>query len=175
MKKIFNVQLAPALLALCFAAPYAAADAPIVFGWIEEGKLLPEKVSVKMKLDTGALTSSLHAEDLEKFERNGDDWIRFRVELEDIDTDEMVESEFEREIERHIKVRGAGGSERRPVVKMRICLGNRIYHEEFSLNDRDKMNYPLLIGRRTLEKLGVVDASKTFTSEPDCSDSESQG
>ena len=51
---------------------------------------------------------------------------------------------------------------------MQMCIGDQVYDEQFSLNDRDKMIYPVLIGRRTLEHLGAVDASRTFTLEPRC-------
>jgi len=132
--------------------------------------ILPEQVAVKFKLDTGALTSSMHAENIDRFEKDGDEWVRFTVELEDVDTDEDVRTRLERKMVRDIKVRGAGGAEERPVVLMKVCLGNQMYEEQFSLNDRDKMNYPVLIGRRTLEKVGLVDSSKTFTTEPNCSD-----
>jgi hypothetical protein len=154
------------LLPLC-SAP-ALADSPQVLGWVEEGLIFPEQVAVKFKLDTGALTSSMHAEDIDRFEKDGDDWVRFTLEMEDIDTDKKIEKRLEREVVREIKVRGAGGAEKRPVVLMKVCLGNKIYEEQFSLNDRDKMNYPVLVGRRTLENVGLVDSSKTFTVEPNC-------
>ena len=63
-------------------------------------------------------------------------------------------------------------AQKKPVVLMKVCLGSQMYEEQFSLNDRDKMNYPVLIGRRTLEKVGLVDSSKTFTIEPSCSEPE---
>lgn len=161
------------LAALLFSLGSAAAMAgsPQVLGWVEKGLILPEQVAVKFKLDTGALTSSMHAENIERFEKDGDEWVRFTVELEDVDTDKDVRTRLEREMVRDIKVRGAGGAEERPVVLMKVCLGNQMYEEQFSLNDRDKMNYPVLIGRRTLEKVGLVDSSKTFTVEPSCSES----
>lgn len=142
-----------------------------VFGWVEEGLLLPEKVSVKIKLDTGALTSSMDAKDLERFEKDGEKWVRFNVEVKDSDTGESVNIPFERKVERNVKVRGAGGAEHRPVVLMKMCIGNQVYNEQFSLKNRGKMLYPVLIGRRTLEHLGAVDASRTFTMEPKCSKS----
>jgi len=157
-----------ATLAIALTSPLALADSRQVLGWVEEGVIYPEQVAVKFKLDTGALTSSMHAEHIERFEKDGDDWVRFTVELEDIDTDKQVRTRLEREIIRDIRVRGAGGAEERPVVMMKVCLGKQVYEEQFSLNDRDKMNYPVLIGRRTLEKVGLVDASKTFTTEPRC-------
>lgn len=51
---------------------------------------------------------------------------------------------------------------------MAICIGDTVYTEEFSLNDRDDMLYPVLIGRRTIGGMGVVDVNRTFSAEPDC-------
>jgi hypothetical protein len=164
-------RFAPLALAALLLSSTAYADSPQVLGWVEKGLIFPEKVAVKFKLDTGALTSSMHAENIERFKKNGDEWVRFTVELEDIDSKKDVRTRLEREMVRDIKVRGAGGAEERPVVMMKVCLGDRMYQEQFSLNDRDKMNYPVLIGRRTLEKVGLVDSSKTFTTEPNCTDS----
>ncbi|WXL27930.1 ATP-dependent zinc protease [Ectopseudomonas mendocina] len=152
----------------------AAAEKPTkVFGWIEEGQLMPEKVTLKIKLDTGALTSSMDAKDLERFEKNGEHWVRFNVEVKDSKTGEDVSIPFERRVERNVKVRGAGGSERRPVVVMSLCIGNQVYNEQFSLKNRGKMLYPVLIGRRTLEHLGAVDVSRTFTNKPSCENAQS--
>lgn len=140
-----------------------------VFGWIEEGILLPENIAVKIKLDTGALTSSMDAKDLKRFQKDGEEWIRFNVKVKDTKTKKVSSALFERRIERNVKVRGAGGAEHRPVVMMTMCIGDKIYKEEFSLKDRGEMNYPVLIGRRTLEALGAVDVSRKFTEEPHCS------
>lgn len=163
--------LACAALALLVAVPAvqaAPAGQPEIYGWIEEGRLLPENVTVKTKLDTGALTSSLDARELERFDRNGEPWVRFKVEVKDSDTGKQVSIPFERRVERNIKVRGAGGAEGRPVVMMQMCIGNQALDEQFSLNDRGDMLYPVLIGRRTLEHLGAVDVSRTFTHRPNC-------
>jgi hypothetical protein len=166
---VFQRIAATILVFLAFTFGATAADkTPRILGWVEEGLLLPEQASVKMKLDTGALTSSMDARDLERFERDGEKWVRFNVELKDSKTAKAVSIPFERRVERNIKVRGAGGAERRPVVSMQMCIGDQVYDEQFSLNDRDKMIYPVLIGRRTLEHLGAVDASRTFTLEPRC-------
>ncbi|MFI8481539.1 ATP-dependent zinc protease [Pseudomonas sp. NPDC078700] len=157
------------ILALGLMAPgLSAAQSGKVFGWVEKGSIEPEGIEVKIKLDTGAKTSSMHAEDLERFKKDGDEWVRFNIELEDIDSGKKKNVEVERKVVRNIKVRGAGGAERRPVVMMSMCIGDEVHKEQFSLNNRSKMNYPVLIGRSTLEHLGLVDVSKTFTSEPKC-------
>lgn len=155
------------LALLCATTPLLAAEKKAL-GWVEEGLIQPDNIAVKMKLDTGARTSSLHAEDIERFDKDGDKWVRFKVELKDSDSGKQVSNTFERKIERSVKVRGAGGADRRPVVEMQICIGSHLYKEEFTLNDRDKMIYPVLIGRRTLENLGPVDVSRTFTQKPNC-------
>ena len=162
-------KILPLVLLLGATALPAADEKPErVFGWVEKGLIQPEDLPVKIKLDTGALTSSLDAKDLERFERNGDEWVRFNVEVTDKDTGKLIDSSFERRVLRNVKVRGAGGAERRPVVQMQICIGKQIYDEEFSLKNRSKMNYPVLIGRRTLARLGLVDVSRTFTTDPEC-------
>ncbi|HBW09510.1 MAG TPA: ATP-dependent zinc protease, partial [Pseudomonas sp.] len=107
-------------------------------------------------------------EDIEYFERDGDEWVRFDLDLKDIERDKLVKSRIERKLHRELTVRGAGGKEDRPVVLMKVCIGDRLLEEQFSLRDRDEMHYPVLLGRRTLEKLGPVDSARTFTIEPSC-------
>lgn len=161
------VLLGSLLSPAAFAADEAAPPRE-VFGWVEEGLLQPENIPVKVKLDTGALTSSLDAKDLERFQKNGDEWVRFKVEVKDRKSGQLVRAPFERKVERNVRLRGAGGAERRPVVLMQICIGSHSYTEQFSLRNRSDMLYPVLIGRRTLEKLGPVDVSQTFTQKPSC-------
>lgn len=160
----------PTALALATSLPVSAhADSPRQLGWIEQGVIEPADMTVKFKLDTGALTSSMHAQDIERFERNGEQWVRFKVALEDLKSDSLVSETFERPLERDLRVRGAGGSEERPVVRMDVCIAGQRLNEEFSLRDRSNMHYPVLLGRRTLNELGNVDSSRTYTTTPDCS------
>src|SRR5690606_19129442 len=90
------------------------------------------------------------------------------------DTGEMITLHFERPVYRQITVRGAGGEDYRPVVKMRMCIGNRVYEEQFSLRDRSDMTYPVLLGRRTIEHIGLIDVSDTFMLPLDCPDAASE-
>lgn len=140
----------------------------VVVGWIEKARILPELAAVKLKVDSGALTSSMHAVNIETFTRKGKEWVRYDVPVKDADTDELVRMEFERPVYRRVLVRGAGGKERRPVVKMSICLGDQVYEEQFSLRDRGDMTYPVLIGRRTIEHIGLIDVSETFLLPLEC-------
>lgn len=168
MNSIPKVLAGCSLALLCTLPVLAAGAVTKVYGWVEDGMLEPEHIKVKLKLDTGALTSSMDAQNLERFSKGGEKWVRFNVEIKDAKTDEWVVLPFERRVERNVKVRGAGGADHRPVVLMQVCIGNQLLDEEFSLNNRSKMLYPILIGRRTLEHLGAVDVSQTFTSKPSC-------
>ncbi|MFP1681843.1 ATP-dependent zinc protease [Alloalcanivorax sp. C16-1] len=164
MRRIFIV------IGLLLGASITQANTEIqnVFGWVENATLEPMGAKVKAKLDTGALTSSLHAVNVERFEKDGEEWVRFKVKVEDQKEKEVVSETFERPIYRDLTVRGAGGKDDRAVVLMKICFGNTIYEEQFGLDNRSDMIYPVLIGRRTIQHLGVVDVTNTFMHEPKC-------
>ncbi|GEK46201.1 ATP-dependent zinc protease [Halomonas pacifica] len=155
------------LLAGLASAPTLADEAP-VFGWVEKASLEPWGIEVKAKLDSGALTSSLDARDIERFTRDGERWVRFRLDLEDEATGEVISETLELPRYRRVRLRGAGGEDSRPVVLMDICLGGTIYEEQFSLRDRGDMLYPLLLGRRTIGHLGLLDVTETFLTDPEC-------
>jgi hypothetical protein len=125
-------------------------------------------------MDTGALSSSLHATDVEYFQRKGAKWVRFKVEIEDQrgkkKEEKKIHLTLERPIYRFVKIISSNGiSNRRPSVLMKLCLGDEIYEEQFTLNDRSELTYPILLGRRSIEHLGLIDVTRTYTTRPHCS------
>lgn len=164
----FRSLLLAALLSSAAPAALAGDDQDSVFGWVEKATLEPWGVEVKAKLDSGALTSSLDARDIELFEKEGEEWVRFRLKLEDEASGELFTERMELPLYRDLRVRGAGGVDERPVVLMDVCLGGTVYEEQFGLRDREEMNYPLLLGRRSIGHLGLLDVRETFLTEPDC-------
>ncbi len=155
----------PPLLTMAKPSGGAEPQSPI-YGWIETILFPGEGLLLEAKLDTGAQTSSLDARDIETFERDDEPWVRFRIEGE---RDGQSESqEVERPILRRVKIRGAGGVDHRYVVRMQLCIGHQAYEEQFTLRDRSRMAYPVLLGRRTLEHLGAVDVKRQHTHEPSC-------
>ncbi|WP_456070617.1 retropepsin-like aspartic peptidase RloA3 [Halomonas kalidii] len=139
-----------------------------VFGWVEKATLEPWGVEVKAKLDSGALTSSLDARDIERFEKDDEEWVRFDLELEDEASGETFSKSMELPLYRDMRVRGAGGRDERLVVLMKVCMGDTVYEEQFGLRNREEMHYPLLLGRRTIGHLGVLDVRETFLNAPQC-------
>ena len=162
--------LLAALLSSTAPSAFADDDRGSVFGWVEKATLEPWGVEVKAKLDSGALTSSLDARDIELFKKEGEEWVRFRLKLENEASGETFTERMELPLYRDLRVRGAGGIDERPVVLMNVCLGDTVYEEQFSLRDREEMNYPLLLGRRSIGHLGLLDVRETFLTEPDCDD-----
>lgn len=141
-----------------------------VLGWIELAEFVDWGAVAKVKMDTGALSSSLHATDLEYFERKGTEWVRFKVKIKNQEgKKKWAQQTFERPVYRFVKVVSSNGEgSRRPSVLMKVCLGGKVYEEQFTLNDRSEMTYPVLLGRRTIEHLGFIDVTRTYTSRPQC-------
>ena len=139
----------------------------VIAGWVEKVTLEPWGLAVKAKLDTGALTSSIHATDIERFRREGRHWVRFQLELE-------VEGKakrlpLERRLARRVLIKDPGGkAEPRVSVNLELCVNGQRHTAEFTLADRKDMVYPVLLGRRFLEERFVVDPAKTFLIKATC-------
>ena len=94
--------------------------------------------------------------------------MRFDFTDEDVDTEKEQTLRLEaRWCEVVIKRHGAP-SITRPVVTQEFCLYNQIYRTEFSLADRGKFNYSILLGRSFLSRVALVDPAETFLSRPNC-------
>ena len=153
---------------LCCQALAVTANTGQVVGWVEIIGVPVLGVNAKAKLDTGALTSSIHATNVARFTKDDEKWVRFTISLQDAASKKVVERELERPLHRRVKVFGAGGADSRLVVFLAICVGDQLLNEQFSLSNRKDKNYGLLIGRRTLQHIGLLDVRKTFTLAPQC-------
>jgi len=135
-----------------------------VAGWLERARLSPGEIVLEAKLDTGARTSSIHALNLQQFERAGKNWVAFDVVGAD-----GRSVRLERPLVRIAKIKSAPGTEEeRPTVTLGICIGNVFQITEVSLVDRSGLSKPLLIGRRFLKGRLVVDLSHRYLLEPLC-------
>ncbi|MEM1153367.1 MAG: RimK/LysX family protein [Pseudomonadota bacterium] len=151
------------------AATGASAAPKLVLGWVEPVDLVGKEMRVKAKLDVGALTSSMHAQNIERFERDGEAWVRFEFTDENELTEETQTLELEGPLVRDVLIKRHGApSVRRPVITHTFCLYNQMYRAEFSLTDRTEFIYPILLGRTFLSQVALIDSSETFLSEPSC-------
>ena len=135
-----------------------------VFGfeeWVEIGEIVDR---MRARLDTGAATSSLHVDEEELFERDGEKWVRFIVSVPGEEQAKRVR--ISAPLVRTARIKVAGGeSEVRKVVRLNVKIGDRKLRTEFSLSNRDNMHCPVLLGRNALQELGWVDAGRTYLAE----------
>ena len=151
------------LMGACLFADQCVAERRVV-GLIEKVSVYPEKLIFYAKLDTGARHSSLNADRLQLFKRNGKDWVRFSV----VDR-KKKEMTLERPVLRLAKVKQRDGKlQERPVVAMNLCIGRIVKNVEVNLVDRTHFIYPLLIGRSYLKGEFAVDPAEKFTTKPNC-------
>lgn len=141
-----------------------SSDPVQVFGWREWVLVGNLQLKLAAKLDTGALTSSIHAEEKELFERDGKKWVRFIVT--DPGEKKSPRTRIEAPLVRiaHIKEPG-GKSEAREVVRLNFTIGERKMRGDFTLNNRSNMLSPVLIGRNTIKEIGWVDPSRAYLAD----------
>lgn len=111
------------------------------------------------RIDTGAASSALHCHKVKLIEREGIEMISFHLldpSHKDYEYQEFRTMDFK---ERSIK-NSFGTSESRFVIKTRIELFGKKFKTEFTLSDRGKMTYPVLLGRRALYNRFLVDVTE---------------
>jgi hypothetical protein len=130
-------------------------------GWREWGAL-PELAipALKMKVDTGAKTSCLHAFRLEPFEHNGEAWLRIWLHPDQHSEREHV---CQAKIYDQREVTDSGGhTELRYVIKSRLQLGNFDRSIELTLTNRDTMKFRMLLGRQAMRGSFIVNPKASY-------------
>lgn len=135
-----------------------------IYGWREKVLIDGLEKSITAKLDTGAYTSSIHAEDAELFERDGKKWVRFIVtEPRKKDSPRV---RMEAPLVRIARIKEPGGEpDSREVVRLAFKIGDRKLRGDFTLNNRENMLSAILIGRVTIRELGWLDPSRVFLAD----------
>ena len=112
------------------------------------------------KIDTGAFTSAIHYHHAEVIEKEGKKLLHFTLldptHPEYNDKDFYFEDFTTREIKNSF-----GQSEERFVIETELVLFGESYPTEFSLSDRGSLKFPILLGRKLLNKGFVVDVART--------------
>ena len=117
--------------------------------------------SFNARVDSGATTSSISAVNIQSFEREGKNWVRFIVGHRDTKKAEIIETPIVRTV--RIKQVSASESKSRLVVSLTINLGEKLRKKaEFTLADRSGMIYPVLLGREFLKDVTLIDVSEKF-------------
>jgi len=142
--------------------PKETSRKPPVIGW-REWVGLPELniPKIKAKIDTGASTSSLHAFQVDEFEKEDQKWVRIFVHPIQRDTDYVVE--VEAPVLEYRSVRSSNGeSEIRPVIVTTAKMSGVKWPIQITLTNREKMGFRMLIGREALSERFLVDSSGSY-------------
>ena len=163
-----NFLLFPVLVMLTVSGlPALADDGPVhktILGLTERARLVDLDISLDAKLDTGAVSASLSAYDVKTFERDGDDWVRFRIGADGLN-DEYRELPLDDTVRIRRRLADIDEDARsyteRPVVRLMVCIGDRQVPMRVNLTDRRNFSYPLLVGAEGLTDLrAIIDPSE---------------
>ncbi|BBM65938.1 peptidase [Vibrio alfacsensis] len=125
-----------------------------------------EGLSFPVKLDTGADVSSINAQNIKQFEKDGKKMVSFNYE-----NDAGMKKAFTKPVVDVMRITAKKGEKanERPVVEMHVKLGELEKKIRVNLQDRSRFHYSMILGKNFL-KHGAVVASDTnyiVTEKPD--------
>ena len=128
-----------------------------------ESVSLPELgiASMQVKVDTGAKTSSLHVDNIEKVKIKGKPHVKFDIHPDIHNVDKQVTCTARLSDIRNIKSSN-GTAEMRYVIETPLTLGEDTWLVEITLTDRSDMNYLMLFGREAIGARYLVDPDEVF-------------
>lgn len=160
-----------AILMFVMGLQASAAETPrgpvIELGYVENIRIGKLGLEMKAKLDTGADTSSVRARDVEIYKRGErDHWVRFRLVGKD-----GRSIRYDKNVIRFANIKKKkGGTIRRPVITMPVCVGGVWALAEVNLAERKDFEFEVLVGREFLANRVLVDSGKAFAAAEVCGD-----
>lgn len=143
-----------------------------VIGWREFASLPDFGVeAIKVKIDTGARTSSIHVSEIKYTKRGKKEFAHFTVHPKQRSSLPAIEAKAE--VIEHRKVTSSNGQASiRPVVLATLLIGDFQREIELTLVNRDMMGFRMLLGREAMRGSFLVDPGKSFLLSKDLAQSE---
>lgn len=116
---------------------------------------------IKVKVDTGARTSALHAEDIRIFRRRGQGKVIFTIYPFQRSRRGALEVEADL-VEKRVVRSSVGVETHRPVIRTHLELAGHCRLIEVTLVNRDIMGFRMLLGRQALRENFLVDPGHSF-------------
>lgn len=122
-----------------------------------------EGMRFPVKLDTGADISSINAQRIKTFQRNGKPMVSFTYE-----NDLGMQQRFTREVVDTMRIRAREGEEasERLVVQMTVRLGELEKTINVNLKDRSRFHYSMILGKNFLKYGVMVSSDHDFIATP---------
>lgn len=112
-------------------------------------------VDVKVKIDSGAYTSTIHCSSIEETD-DGLAVVFLDKKHQGYTGETLYFKEFQQK-----RVRSSNGKmQLRYAIKGDILIFEKKYSTEFTLSKRDLMRYPVLLGRKLLSRRFLIDVDK---------------
>lgn len=122
------------------------------------------KTSVPAKIDTGAYASSIHVENIkEETRKGGKKVLSFNL----LSNHPVYADSREIEIENYKKItveNSFGVSEERYKIELKVKIAGKTFSTPFTLANRSKKAFPILLGRTLLNNRFIVDTSVVHVS-----------
>ncbi|WP_319550582.1 RimK/LysX family protein [Desulfogranum marinum] len=136
-------------------------ELPII-GWREWVKLPDLGIDkIKAKVDSGARSSSIHAFNIKKFHKDGEQWVRFSIHP--IQRSKMDALDVEAKVLESRSIKSSNGIAKiRPVILTKIELLGKIWEVELTLASRDNMGFRMLLGREAFRNRFLVDCGRSY-------------
>ncbi|MDG1436443.1 MAG: RimK/LysX family protein [Rickettsiaceae bacterium] len=133
----------------------------LLIGWREWAKLPDLNVPlIKVKIDTGAKTSALHAYDIQRIKENGKELVEFVVHP--VQKNNLICCKSRAEIiDIRIIKSSNGHKEERIVIQSPIQIGSHYENIEITLTNRDIMYHRMLLGREAMKGL-IINPIKSY-------------
>ncbi|SKC17620.1 ATP-dependent zinc protease family protein [Dyadobacter psychrophilus] len=112
---------------------------------------------VPVRIDSGATTSAIHCSRVRLIKEGDKPQLCFYLDTKKgAPQQSFTVTDFKETIVRN----SSGKEEKRYVIKTKITIFGKKIRTEFSLANRRKMRYPILLGRKLLKKRFLVDVSQ---------------
>ncbi len=134
----------------------------ITIGW-QEIISLPQlnMPAIEVKVDTGAKTSSLHAENIKFFNKNGKEYISFDVHPVKRHKEVTIKCQAPLMDKRDVKS-SSGCKENRPMIKTKMKIGDHVFEIDLNLTKRDYMKSRMLLGRDAMKGIVIIDPGHKY-------------
>ncbi len=133
-----------------------------MIGWEEWVSLPKLKLPlIKVKIDTGAKISALHAVNIKAVTRNNEKCVKFTTHP--FINDPKIERTVCLPIydERNI-TSSNGEKESRYIICTPLKINHQVFDIEISLTNRSLMRFPMLLGREAIAQFAFVDPSRSY-------------